>query len=146
MQYECVECKHILPVNQFHIYHRKDRQRLERTPRCKACDYERIKLRRRTIIVGTTMNNGYFDKIATSWKITFNEYWVIRDKQDNKCACCKRELSDNTRQVHIDHKAGTPMRKENIRGILCSKCNMGLGHFNDNIEELQRAIDYLKGK
>ena|ERR1035437_217264 len=38
-----------------------------------------------------------------------------------------------------DHKPGGK-----FRGLLCDNHNKGLGHFHDNIEELQDAIDYLK--
>ena len=33
---------------------------------------------------------------------------------------------------------------DRIRGILCFKCNVGLGHFNDSEELLQRAVVYLQ--
>jgi hypothetical protein len=32
-----------------------------------------------------------------------------------------------------------------VRGILCNKCNFGIGQLNDNIERLENAITYLKG-
>lgn len=39
--------------------------------------------------------------------------------------------------VDHDHKTNT------FRGHLCHNCNKGLGVFQDNIERLQRAIQYL---
>lgn len=39
--------------------------------------------------------------------------------------------------VDHNHKTGA------VRGLLCNGCNMGLGRFEDNIEWLQNAIDYL---
>jgi Recombination endonuclease VII len=41
--------------------------------------------------------------------------------------------------LHIDHPKG----EKRMRGLLCHKCNTGLGSFDDSIEKLQAAIDYL---
>lgn len=30
------------------------------------------------------------------------------------------------------------------RGIICHSCNIGLGHFKDNINVIEKAIHYLK--
>lgn len=60
------------------------------------------------------------------------------EEQGGVCAICG---TDNPGKLDFcadhDHATGTQ------RGILCRKCNAGLGHFNDNIEALQIAIDYL---
>lgn len=39
----------------------------------------------------------------------------------------------------VDHDHDT----DSFRGHLCHNCNRGLGVFQDNIERLQRAINYL---
>ena len=39
----------------------------------------------------------------------------------------------------VDHDHNT----DSFRGHLCHNCNRGLGVFQDNIERLQRAINYL---
>lgn len=56
--------------------------------------------------------------------------------QDNKCAICKKELI----KPHIDHEHVTGK----VRGLLCCGCNTSLGVFDDSIEILKRAIDYLE--
>jgi hypothetical protein len=42
--------------------------------------------------------------------------------------------------VSIDHNHKTNITRE----LLCSSCNKGIGHFDENIDILQQAINYLK--
>jgi hypothetical protein len=54
------------------------------------------------------------------------------------CAICGgKELTGKALARDHDHVTGY------FRGYLCSKCNVGLGFFRDNIELLTRAIGYL---
>lgn len=53
---------------------------------------------------------------------------------------CKRCIicgSDSALVVDHCHKTGT------VRGILCSNCNLGLGHFKDDPMLLEFAMQYL---
>lgn len=56
------------------------------------------------------------------------------------CPICERELVFE--ESTLDHCHETHV----IRGFLCHNCNLGLGKFRDEIDSLERAIDYLKGK
>lgn len=63
------------------------------------------------------------------------------EMQDGKCAICRTELHLlHRREVHADHCHGTGM----ARGVLCHRCNTGLGAFRDDPKRLLRAIEYLK--
>lgn len=53
------------------------------------------------------------------------------------CDCCGDELV----KPCIDHCH----KKMVLRGVLCEKCNIGLGFFKDDITRLEKAIEYLKG-
>ena len=44
------------------------------------------------------------------------------------------------RALSIDHDHNT----NTVRGLLCNKCNQGLGFFDDSIDLLQGAMLYLK--
>ena len=53
------------------------------------------------------------------------------------CQLCDKDLS--TTRVCIDHDHTTGK----VRGILCTACNVGIGHLGDNIEGLEKALRYL---
>lgn len=75
------------------------------------------------------------------WGLSIEEFEAMIKKQDGKCAICSTNVPGGAHNVwHIDHDHET----DEIRGLLCSKCNIGLGHFQDDFELLQKASEYLK--
>ena len=71
----------------------------------------------------------------------------LLEKQDYKCAIC-REPVNGYSSVDHDHAccAGRESCGKCIRGILCQKCNSGLGMFNDAVKLVTAALQYLKGR
>lgn len=61
-------------------------------------------------------------------------------EQDNKCVICDRELAPGHMGHHVDHCHDTKM----VRGVLCPKCNLGIGHLQDNPQLLRAAAIYLE--
>jgi len=82
--------------------------------------------------------DGYLKKM---YGITLDQFKDLLMLQENKCAICG-ELNGQKGKKHfaVDHDH----ENDKIRGILCNKCNRGLGYFNDNIELLTKSINYLK--
>jgi len=67
------------------------------------------------------------------------EYQKLLMAQNNTCAICGIKFpKGKDPSVDHDHKTGI------VRGLLCSNCNLGLGHFKDDIEVFLKAIQYLK--
>lgn len=63
--------------------------------------------------------------------------------QPERCDCCGKIPNIEGKQLGkfcCDHD---PVTNE-FRGWICKECNTGLGLFSDNVEGLQRAIDYLE--
>jgi hypothetical protein len=73
--------------------------------------------------------------------ITLDDYNKILEKQHGVCIICGN-APDNDKFLSIDHDHVTGK----IRGLLCDRHNKMLGFAQDNIEILQRAIDYLRIK
>ena len=79
---------------------------------------------------------------AKKQKVELSEKDLLYMQQHNgKCDICgeNRSLSNRPLCIDHDHKTGK------FRGLLCSKCNVGLGHFDDNADYLLRSIEYLLG-
>jgi hypothetical protein len=99
--------------------------------------------------VSTAADKG--DARARLWRSRFNigrsEYETILATQGGRCAICDRR--PGTGQVlSIDHDHSCcPERHRScgrcIRGLLCRSCNVGLGHFKDRADLLERAQAYL---
>jgi hypothetical protein len=79
--------------------------------------------------------------------ITFEQYQALLEKQEFKCAICK-SLTSGVKDWNIDHDHKCCSTRKScgkcVRGLLCMKCNVGLGAFRDNLDFLQAAIDYLQ--
>lgn len=70
------------------------------------------------------------------------KYYLMLSSQKGSCAICKISFPEETahRNIHIDHNHKTG----EVRGLLCMKCNNGLGAFKDNITLLKMAAVYLE--
>jgi hypothetical protein len=77
-------------------------------------------------------------QLKSDFGITSEQYNSVLFKQDNKCAICRKEREGRRLSVDHDHKTGK------FRGILCNKCNLGLGYFNDSVDLLKVAINYIR--
>lgn len=67
------------------------------------------------------------------------EYETLLEKQNNVCAICGITAEEIGKKLVIDHNHETLK----IRGLLCWRCNSGLGFFKDNQAHLAMAIEYL---
>jgi len=122
------------------------RHRLGRSSRCKEClnSQRRQALRKRGLKrpLGVSKEPNYRreKRRSRSYGLSSISFKTMYDAQNGKCGICfnNMEFLAKTTCVDHDHDNG------NIRGILCMKCNLGLGHFEDNIEKMKSAIEYIK--
>lgn len=84
--------------------------------------------------------------IKRRYGITPEDKERMLKNQGYKCAICGEELflfgdmENRNKVAHVDHNHETG----EVRGLLCDKCNRGLGYFRDNTDYLLSAISYLK--
>lgn len=78
--------------------------------------------------------------LLRKYNISLADYAEMFDSQGGVCAICNRPPSEGE-LLHVDHCHNT----DKVRGLLCGKCNRGLGLFDDNSGFLASAIEYLKG-
>jgi Autographiviridae endonuclease VII len=77
--------------------------------------------------------------IKRSYGITSQEWYAMFDQQGRACAIC-RTTEPGKQKWNTDHCHDTGI----VRGILCNKCNQGLGLFKDRVVNLSSAITYLE--
>lgn len=83
----------------------------------------------------TRRNSAYRQKYG----ITMVEALDLLNSQGGGCALCKIDLDEKTMNVDHCHKNG------HVRGILCGKCNTGIGLLGDTHEALLEAASYVSG-
>jgi hypothetical protein len=92
--------------------------------KCRACQVDRQRRRFRAKLYG----------------LSFEDYNAILERQAGRCAICRQPAGEISLAADHDHATGA------IRGLLCSRCNNGLGSFGDEPELLAAAIAYLRAE
>jgi hypothetical protein len=84
-------------------------------------------------------------KIANLYNLTDDRVAEILNYQDSRCSMCLVEFDGSDFAIDHDHSCCPDASScgKCVRGFLCLNCNTGLGKLKDDIDVLQRAIDYL---
>lgn len=123
----CIICKIVKPKSEFTLT-----KKGQLPSYCRECASETIRLR----------------NIMRDFGISKEKYASMLQSQNNCCAICgihesqnviKSKHTSKSKRLAVDHDHKTGM----VRSLLCSKCNNGLGYFNDDINVLKNAIKYL---
>lgn|SRR5208282_745974 len=72
--------------------------------------------------------------------ISAAEYGRLLAAQGGVCAICTGPVGRRTAsRLMVDHNHKT----NKVRGLLCQRCNMGIGQFRDDPNLMARAVEYL---
>jgi hypothetical protein len=100
-------------------------------------------------------NNYAKNSRVGKYGITKDHFAYMLNIQENRCPICQVVFGPNNPPA-IDHdhsccptKVGTDRLLSKkcgkcVRGLLCTRCNAGLGMLGDNVQRLISAINYLK--
>ena len=77
-------------------------------------------------------------KLRDRYDLAPEEYEFLLALQGGVCAICK--TNNDKRNLHVDHEHASGA----IRGLLCQRCNRGIGLLGDSYEAVERALRYLK--
>lgn len=76
--------------------------------------------------------------IAHRYGITHEQYLTMLEQQNGVCAICHEMCITGERLcIDHDHKTGE------VRGLLCKKCNLGIGYLGDDVARVDSALQYL---
>ena len=125
----CSRCGEEKPVDNFY----------SNKPACKVCICEAQRRRR-----AARPNYHRANNLKQRYGMSLDEYHSIIANQNFACPICQVEISETLgykgkRLVVVDHNHDTG----EVRGILCSMCNMMLGHARESTDILYKAIVYL---
>jgi len=78
-------------------------------------------------------------RIKREYGLTKIEYLAMVEKQKSCCFLCNSYHQDHFK-LHVDHCHETGK----VRGLLCNKCNQGIGLFNHSPELIRKAAVYCE--
>ena len=125
----CTKCRNEKPIDSFPL---KTNDSILRASHCRQCRNESRARHSRT-----NPNEMY--------GLTADRYQQLLKQQNGKCAICNGQANSSRikhTELCIDHCHETGV----VRGLLCSRCNLGIGNFGDNIELMLAAVEYLKSR
>ena len=136
----CSHCKQELPLDQF--YDQKGKAN-GKTSWCKKCMGNRVAEKRKDPVQKALWKEyGRRSTLKKRYGITADEYDAMAASQGGVCAICSTNTSGGRgpgSRLAVDHHHDTGK----VRALLCSMCNQGIGMFKENVEVMQKAIDYL---
>lgn len=135
----CCVCEERKPFDEFYNLKNKSDGK---SYRCKVCDgiaREKHRKKNKEKVQGLSR----IQNLQNKYGLRESEYQAMMDDQRGCCKICGESLINPDgpkQQMCVDHDHNTGK----VRGLLCTNCNSLLGQAKDSIDNLKRAIKYLK--
>lgn len=141
----CIHCNIVKPLSDFY----KDRRKLDGVlGSCKSCvsSKEKLAYKRKKENNKLKIRELKNTQLQRLYGVSIDTVETKHKEQDGCCAICNTpillfgDLTTKYQIACVDHNHQTGA----VRGLLCNKCNRGLGFFNDNASLLKDASQYLE--
>ena len=133
MYHTCPKCELERPRSEFYLTNKinqKNGLQVRHVP-CKECTKEKNSTKE-------SKEHRVEYNLIKNFGITKQKYDEMLEAQGGTCFLCNN--LNGGRSLSLDHCHDTGK----VRGLLCHTCNVGLGHFMEDIPLLRRAIEYLE--
>lgn len=163
---KCSKCKKAKPLDAF-----RASVRLRGCGQCRPCmqelkkeartrNPERVKEQERLLRKKVYLSRpGFFLEKNRAWRaknpekvkahnlkknygLALENYRTMLREQNFGCAICGTKKNSNGKSLYVDHCHDTGK----VRGLLCRKCNTGIGLLGDNFNKIEKTLKYLKGE
>ncbi len=81
---------------------------------------------------------GILNEVGEYFKMS--DYNRILESQNGLCKICCTDGTKHSKRLMVDHDHNTGI----VRGILCGYCNTAISYLKDDVNLLNKAINYLK--
>lgn len=132
----CAQCGLSKPLEEFHMRGKSGRgNQTRRRHECKLC--------------ANRISSEWYERNGKHqrFNLTKADYDQMLDNQNGGCAICGKTPGQNGRRLAVDHDhACCPGQRscgKCVRALLCSRCNLGIGALNDDINIVASAHQYL---
>lgn len=120
-------------------YQKNKENQIERSKKYREANKEALKLARKARKLRDPEKHKEQQRrndLKKKYNISLEDYTKMFEEQEGVCAICGLTSS---KALHVDHNHTTGK----IRSLLCGHCNVGLGHFKESINLLDKAKEYL---
>lgn len=117
-------------------YYEKNKKRIS-----ERCAKQRQRLKKQDPHALKKREFSYF--LRWKYKMEVEQYDEMFTRQGGCCAICgykPDKFAEKENKLYVDHNHKT----DRVRGLLCMNCNSALGHLNEDLTIIKKAIEYIE--
>ena len=142
----CTSCGEDKPITSYRVMKKKRRKHNQVigeydyvNPKCRDCENAANKARYNEGGKEAWKHTRQLWEYKYRFNLTKEDYEALYAECEGKCPICTTDLVPFGFDTCVDHCHDT----DKVRGLLCRQCNAGIGSLREDLDNLERAKDYL---